>query len=209
MLLHTLRGFTIMLSVICSQIVHPKDFPLNDWLLANGNVSKPTTLLIHKERHEIELTNGLVSKRFLLKPDFVMTDFYSHEIQMSILRAVNPEAQIILDNVLFDIGGVLNGMQRAYFNRSSFINIHQNPKAFHYNSFQINKPVAPFPYKPRRGCPKDITWPPKGLRLDVTFHPPKIVSKKHQSVKVIVHHEMYDGIPMVKKWITVESLTQG
>lgn len=137
-----------------------------------------------------------------------MTEFYSHEIDASLLRAVNPEAVITLDYQSYNVGGVLSNTKRAYFNRTSFIP-KVDPNAFHFHHYEVNKPVAPFPYTPRRGAPKDIIWPPRGLRLDVFFSPPAAASKMYSSVKVIVHHEMYDGIPLTTKWITVESQQPG
>lgn len=45
-------------------------------------------------------------------------------------------------------------------------------------------------------------WPPRGLRLDVDFVPPTNATML-RGVVVTLHYEMYDGLPALRKWLTV------
>lgn len=177
---------------------------LPDWLVTK--VTTPTQL-VDIAPDTIRLTNGLISRDFLLKPDFVTIDFYSHEKQSSILRAISPESVINLDGLFYNVGGVNTKISRGYLNRTGLAeDISLNSDAFHYVSHSTSKPEAPFPYRPKRYAPADIVWPPAGLRLDVVFKAPFWAPRYHQEVTVIVHYEMYDGIPLLSKWVSIQGL---
>ena len=173
-----------------------------DWLVTK--ITTPTELeKIGPNR--IRLTNGLIARDFITYPDFGTIDFYSFEKDQSLLRAINPEALINIDNVRYNVSGLVTDIPRAYLNRTAlFQDLSVDPKAFHFSSYQTLKPQAPFPYRPRRGAPSDIVWPPAGLRLDVTFKAPPSAPPRHQQVTVTVHYEMYDGLPLLSKWVSIE-----
>ena len=44
---------------------------------------------------------------------------------------------------------------------------------------------------------KNINWPPNGIHLKLYFKAPKAV--------VIVNYEMFDNVPFVSKWLTVQA----
>jgi hypothetical protein len=173
-----------------------------DWLV--DKIVDPTTI-ITTPTGTLLLTNTLISREFLLDPDFATIDFRDlHTTNSSLLRCVKPEAIITLDGIEYDIGGVIPNTQCAYFNRTDFWkNKAANDRAFHYSSYEVGTPIAPFAYTPKRSAPSDIQWPPKGVRLSVTFEAPHLAPISHKYVNVVVHYEMYDGIPLVVKWLDV------
>jgi len=73
----------VLFAALCAAVVHCQPFP--DWLVTR--ISTPTELLsIGSGRYR--LTNGLISRDFVIKPDFATVDFYSHERKQSLLRAI-------------------------------------------------------------------------------------------------------------------------
>ena len=52
-------------------------------------------------------------------------------------------------------------------------------------------------------APTDIQWPPKGIHLSVYFKAPHFAPLSHKYVTVVVNYEMYDGIPLLAKWLDV------
>jgi len=73
----------VLLVALSAIVVHCKPFP--DWLVTR--ISTPTELLpVGSGR--FRLTNGLISRDFVIKPDFTTVEFYSHERNESILRAI-------------------------------------------------------------------------------------------------------------------------
>ena len=174
---------------------------LKDWLI---NDIKTRTTVEKTLDGNLVLTNELISRVFSIHPDFTTIDFYSHEKQASILRALSPEAIIALDGVTYEIGHVNTSIPRAYLNRTALKeDFNRFEKGFHFDGYSVDMPQAPYPYTPMRGAPKDIAWPPKGLRLNVCFKLDFSLHVQHTYVRPCIHYEMYDGIPAMSKWITL------
>lgn len=173
-----------------------------DWLV--DKISDPTTITI-TPAGTLLLSNTLISREFLIEPDFATIDFRDlHTTNSSLLRCVKPEAIIALDGFEYNIGGVKPNTQCAYFNRTDFErNKALDTMAFHFSNYEVSTPKAPFAYTPKRSAPTDIQWPPKGIHLRVYFKAPYFAPLAHKYVTVVVNYEMYDGIPLLSKWLDV------
>ena len=176
-----------------------------DWLITKINVqSKLRTL----PNGNIELTNGLISRQFSLQPGFATVDLYSYAKKSSLIRAIQPEAIVIIDGVHYNVGGFQANMSRSYLNRSMLETVSKaDPNAFEYVSYETKPIQAKFPYKPARGAPKSIEWPPKGLHLLVHFKPPSSL-QKNLNLKITINYEIYDNVPIVSKWVSIKSLSK-
>ena len=73
-------------------LVNSQPFP--DWLVTDISMS---TQLVHLGTHRYRLTNGLISRDFLIYPDFATVEFYSHEKKQSVLRAIRLVLSIACD----------------------------------------------------------------------------------------------------------------
>ena len=171
-----------------------------DWLITKVNVQSKLRVL---PNGNLELTNGLVSRQFSTRPGFATVDFVSYEKKSSLIRAIQPEAIVIINGINYKIGGFQANMTRAYLNRTLLENISKpDPNAFVYVSHET-KPIQPkFPYKPQRGAPGSTEWPPKGLHFLVHFKPP---ANLNLNVKITVNYELYDNVPIIAKWLTIKS----
>ena len=133
-------------------------------------ITDPTTLT-KTPSGTLLLSNTLISREFLLDPDFATIDFRDlHTTNSSLLRCVKPEAIITLDGIQYKIGGVIPNTQCAYFNRTEFTrNRALDTQAFHYSTHEVSTPTTPFSYTPKRSAPADIQWPPKGCSFNSLF----------------------------------------
>src|SRR5208283_413955 len=48
---------------------------------------------------------------------------------------------------------------------------------------------------------RDAPWPPPGVALTLTFNPPT----NFGGIKVEVHYELYDGLPILAKWLAIRN----
>ena len=192
-----MSGTTIFMVTLLVIEVH------TDWLITDvENVTELRTL----PSGVLRLTNGLIHRDFILTPDFTTVDIFSYEKNSSLLRAISPEAVIGVDGLLYNVGGVKTSIPRSYLDRAALAkDMTADIDAFHYAVHKTMTPKAKFPYKIKRGAPKDIVWPPRGLRLDVSFKAPFTAPLYHQQITVTVHYEMYDGIPLMAKWLSIEA----
>ena len=123
----------------------------------------------------------------------------------SIIRSVISEANITLDGYQYSIGGIYDiGNNHAYLNRSSMDNAI-DPNGFIYTGYSQSVPEAPFHWEPGlRFSPKDSPWPPQGIHLQVNFSAPPVVKvPSHKNVMVSLHFELYQGVPIMAKWVSV------
>ena len=73
----------VLFVALCATVVHCE--PFRDWLVTR--ITTPTELLpVGSGRYR--LTNGLISRDFVIAPDFATIEFYSHERKQSLLRAI-------------------------------------------------------------------------------------------------------------------------
>ena len=86
-----------------------------DWLVTKIHVKSQVRNL---PGNILELTNGLISRKFLIDPGFATIDYYSYEKKSSLLRAIQPEAIIKIDGEPYKIGGFEANMTRSFLNRT-------------------------------------------------------------------------------------------
>ena len=157
------------------------------------------------------LANGLTSRRFVLSPafgtvDWILNSTIEYGGERSMFRAVAPEATLRLDGTNFVVGGLRSTSTfRAYCNRTTFFDSLSGPAnvstTFAYKTHRVGVPKAPFPWTPgTRGSSPNAAWPPKGVAVEVDFVAPAL-----PHLLLTMHYELYDGIPLLSKWLEIHS----
>ncbi len=171
-----------------------------DWLVTS--VSRPAEVHVSAGRNEIELTNGLVRRVFRTAPNFATVGYTNLMTGATVIRGVKPEAIIQLDGRQYEIGGLKGQPDYAYLDPAWLADLKADPKAFRFVGHTIEKPKARYFWQPKRHAP-NTPWPPKGITLVARFEPPEEARSKYANLVVTVHYELYDGIPVLAKWITL------
>ncbi len=172
-----------------------------DWLIDPA----PFVARVHRApgSNEIALSNGLIKRAFRLAPNAATVALDNLMTGASLVRGVKPEASLTLDGEPFDVGGLTGQPNYAYLLPEWLDAMKAGEKAFRFTGYET-LPVAPrFAWKQVRYAAQ-TKWPPAGAGL--VFHyeaPPGL----HAGVRVDIHYEMYDGIPLLAKWMTVENRT--
>ena len=121
------------------------------------------------------------------------------------------KAMISVEGHPFHVGGIRTEIPRAYLNRTALkTNMTADPNCFRFTGYYINPVHERYPYKPIRGAPQDTVWPPKGVHLALEFRAPKKLENdpKFKEILVTVHYELYQGIPLLSKWVTISGPQQ-
>ncbi len=172
-----------------------------DWLL---DASSFTAGVFRGEASdEIVLQNGLLRRTFKLAPNAATVGLDNLMSGAAMLRAVEPEATVTIDGLEFKIGGLRGQPDRAYLLPEWTAKLTNDPGTFQFASYTTGKPEAPFAWKRNRHC-ADLPWPPPGATLALSFHGPNGATR---GITVTVHHELYDGLPVLGKWLTVSNGT--
>jgi hypothetical protein len=200
------RSAAMLLAALLSLVQLSSAGASVDWLIEDAGKAA-----VDFDGATIRLGNGLVERVFTLKPAFGVIDFVLNATdelggEQSMLRAIKPDTVVVLDGHPYAVGGL--GQQStflAYLNRSD-LQLSSDPGAFQYLNHTVSAPEAPFPWTPgSRGSPKELSWPPKGVHLAVSFRAPPSAPPAHQNVTIVVHYELFDGIPLIAKWVSVSS----
>ncbi len=174
-----------------------------DWLV--NSAGKNAEIYRSADQKDIILSNGLLKRSFRLQPNLVCTDFSNLSNNQQLIRAVSAEAKLTIDGKTYNIGGLNGQKQKAYLLNSWLDEMTADPADFHFKSYKVS-PVAPY-----------VNWKlaakewaanrkqPTGKMLTFSFES-SLPSLK--GIIVNVNYELYDGIPLLCKWLSIENKGQ-
>lgn len=149
------------------------------------------------------LGNGLVRRTFRLAPNGATVGLDLEATGAALLRAVKPEALLTVDGREHPVGGLVGQPNHAYLLPEWLDEMRADPQAFRLESWTTGKPAAPFAWKRKRHS-ADLPWPPPGVTLEFHYAAP---AAGPRGLAVVVHYELYDGLPVLGKWLTVSNGT--
>ena len=169
----------------------------SDWLI-DGSSFK-AGVYQHSDKNQIELSNGLISRTFTVTPNAATIGLDNLSTGEAVLRGIKPEAKVKINGVSYDVGGLEGQPNYAFLKYEWLEQMETDPSAFSFVGYEVSEPEAPFQWKQARhhaGGP----WPPKGIHLRMDYHTP---NQDSAAVAISVHYELYDGLPVLSKWITL------
>lgn len=168
---------------------------LGDWI--NGEVKIPSA--IAQQDNTVTMSNGIVERTFDVSKNFMTTGYNNLYTGLDLLEKGNlgADMEIVLNDhytdgddgeVRYQIGGEDSDFE--YLNHTTEENTEE---IFHWE------------YDPRMSDPtmKDTAWPAKGKALIVNYGAKDTVEEKYRGVKLQVRYEIYDGIPVISKYVKV------
>ncbi|NQU23311.1 MAG: alpha-galactosidase [Candidatus Nealsonbacteria bacterium] len=178
--------------------------PPTDWLID----ASPYKAAVYRTEmpDEIVLGNGLIRRTFRLAPNAATVGFDNLMTGQTIIRGVKPEAIVTIDGVRCEVGGLTGQPNYAYLLPEWLEQLKAAPDAFRFVGFTVAKPVERFAWKQVRRHAPNATWPPDGVYLRMDYEAPAS-AQPGPKLRVSVHYELYDGVPVISKWITVHNPT--
>lgn len=176
-----------------------KPYPA-DWLLREPATASSVQVQPgeNNQSAQILLTNGLVSRKFLLTDENLgCISLRRIDKDIEFLRAIKPEVRVSLDGAWQEIGGLTGAPDNAFISPQWYRLLHSKPDSFRFAGMTVEGCVKPYEWQPKCNAPEDIAWPAKGRRVTFRFVAPP--AGKYQGVGVAVSYEIYDGIPAMMK----------
>lgn len=155
---------------------------------------------------ELILENGLIRRVWRLTPNGACVAFDNLMTGQAMVRSVRPEARLTIDGERIEVGGLIGQPNHAYLSPAWLDAMRSNEKAWQLIDFEIGRPTERLAWGRVRHAAPDVAWPPRGVSLRMEYA--KLTSKgdtDKSSPRVNVHYELYDGIPVMSKWITVQN----
>ncbi|MBL9169094.1 MAG: hypothetical protein JNN07_15245 [Verrucomicrobiales bacterium] len=176
----------------------------SDWLVTP--VAQPTRLQVGTAAGELHLENGLARRSFKTGPNLATISLQNLSSGGEYVRAVQPEAVLTIGGTRWEIGGLQGQKDHSYLDPSWLPLLTARSNAFRFSQHRVGTPAARFPWTPRFGAPP-AAWPPRGVHLELEFEPPSgpAVPAEVAGLRVVVHYEMYDGLPVVAKWVSIRN----
>jgi len=169
-----------------------------DWLV-NATAEK-AGIFRSGDGKDIILYNGLLTRKFRISPDLACTDFRNLSNGQQLLRAVKAEARITVNGRNYNVGGLYGQQENAYLLPEWVDKLKTSDSAFHYVRYAISeiKPYLNWKTSIWTGNKKN----PSGKTITFYFESslPAI-----QGLEVAVHYSIYDGIPLISKWVTMNN----
>jgi len=147
----------------------------------------------------IVIENRLVARTFRLTPNCATVDFQNLMTGEAVIRAVRPEAVLEFDGRKFAVGGLTGQPDQGYLLRPWLNDMTSDKNAFQFAGYEKGGIKARFPYARKRWAP-DLPWPSPGKSLILHF---KHDAPELKALAVDVHYEIYDGLPLIAKWLTI------
>lgn len=198
--------FAGLLTALCASAASSAS---RDWLVDPAPFR--ATAQVSANGGEIELANGLVRRVIRLKPA-TATVALDHLITgESLVRSVRPEAVVELNGVSCQLGGLTNQPVHNFLKAEWLESLRADPAAWQCVGVSTGRTVARFPSKPRREwMSHDAPWPPPGVSVTMEFRPPNRLDTGSgrsplADVAARVHYELYDGLPLFAKWLSVSN----
>jgi hypothetical protein len=169
-----------------------------DWLVAS--VNQRAEVFYSPDKKDVILFNGLVKRVFRIAPNVACTDYTNLGNNQQLLRAVKPEASLLIDGKPFNVGGLCGQKENGYLLPEWLNAFTSGESDFQFVSLDV-RDVTPF-----------IQWKSNTWTMNKKQATGKLVSFLYQSnlkelagLKVKVNYELYDGLPLVVKWVSLEN----
>ncbi|TYP79815.1 hypothetical protein [Paenibacillus methanolicus] len=170
-----------------------------DWLLDSSAYLARLEQGEHPD--QIVLTNGLISRTWRLTPNAATVAFDNLMTGETIIRGVKPEAVLRLDGEVVPVGGLTGQPDYAYLREEWVDGMKADPAAFSFTGYTVGATQERFPWK-RTVHSGSAAWPPPGVSLALRFASD---DPRFEGVLVSVHYELYDGIPLIAKWLEIRN----
>ncbi len=170
----------------------------DDWLIENAKY----TATITEDANYIELKNGLVSRKIKIAPNAATVAYSNLKTGESMCRSITPEATVTIDGKPYAVGGLEGLKEHGYILAEWLADLKANPDAFMYVAHQTKAITPKINWKGKKRFHTAKKTSATGKELILTF---KHSAPNLKGITVDVHYEIYDGLPLISKWIRVKN----
>lgn len=167
-----------------------------DWLIQP--IQQKANINIHD--NYIELNNGLAKRIFFIGPNLACIDYTNLSNGQQLLRSIEPEARVVIDGQMYNIGGLIGQTEKAYLIKGSEKKLLSDNNAFQFKGYHIDTIAHYIQWKSTSWNSNKKQAKGKSIRFDF------IAPNNHLSnLTISVHYNLYDGIPLITKWIEIKN----
>ncbi|WP_026954065.1 hypothetical protein [Algoriphagus vanfongensis] len=140
-----------------------------DWLIDNSEYKAE----VQDENGKLVLENGLIKRVIKIAPNAATIQFDNLYSGESFLRGVKPEAEITINGVNYEVGGLKGQPNYAFLKQEWIEELTNNPAAMQLVGYEVLETEMPFDWARVRYGNDKAEWPPKGKQVRLDFQLPK------------------------------------
>lgn len=171
----------------------------SDWLIKPP--SQKAEIFKSNDGKDITLYNGLAKRSFRITPNVVCIDYKNMTNGQQLLRAVKAEAILEINGKNYNVGGLHGQKENAYLLPEWVNHFTKDEKDFQFVNYQIAN------LKPYINWKAGDWW-----ATNKNLPTGKMITFNYQSslpelkgIIVKVYYEIYDGIPLIAKYVSIEN----
>ncbi|MBZ5857981.1 class II fructose-bisphosphate aldolase [Flavihumibacter profundi] len=189
---------TALIAISCIHTANSQT-PGKDWIL--GQVPSKAAITLAPNGKDLVLDNGLLRRSFRLSPAVACTEFQNLSNGQQLLRAISPEARLVINGKVYEIGGLAGQREKAYLKPAWIDTLKAANGDFQLEEW-TTRPLEPLlNWKPAGWMPSGVKQP-SGQELQLRF---RATAPALEGLQVVIHYNLYDGIPLVEKWLTLNN----
>ncbi len=170
-----------------------------DWLIKQP--SQKATIQLSVDKKDIELSNGLVRRAFRLTPNVACIDFSNLINGQQLLRAVKPEVILRINGKDYNVGGLYGQKENAYLLPKWIDDFTSNKNDFQFVNYTISDLQPYLNWKAGNWWATNKQLP---TGKTIVFHYKSYLPDMN-GLLVNVYYEIYDGIPLIAKYVSIEN----
>lgn len=208
----------ILTLFLCTQFVHGQtDIDSLPVLSAQTAPTSEADFLIEEPERQAQalrsqdgrflyLDNGIIRRTFMLEPAVGCISLQNLQTGQELIRSVRPEASVTINGATYAVGGLHGQPNHAFLKEAWLDDLEADPNALQLEQIAVGEPQARFAWKRVRHHSPFAQWPPHGVSIRMDYRlPASADADLREAVTVSVHYELYDGIPAMSKWLTVNN----
>src|SRR5450432_757493 len=150
---------------------------------------------------DIVLYNSLVKRVFRLSHNLACVDYKNLSNNQQLLRAVKAEARLTINGKDYNIGGLYGQNENAYLLPEWIDKFKDSNNDFHFVKYSVEKIKPQLNWKP---ASINFHKAPAAGGIELNFIYESSLSYL-KGLLVTVHYELYDGIPLIVKSLSIEN----
>ena len=167
----------------------------NDWLLQ----APGTEASVYQSDKEVVLSNGLISRTIRLVPNAATVGLKNLLTGEEYVRSVKAEALLTIDGRSYPVGGLDGQKEHGYLKREWLEDMSSPLNSFEFRELEIRE-LEPGLQWERKRWASSTQWERRGKEVIFHYTHPNL-----QGIKVEVHYEIFEGLPLLGKWIEVKN----
>jgi len=164
-----------------------------DWLIESPEIEARAFI----SDREVILANGLISRTIYTGANAATVGLRNLVTGEEFIRSVKPEALVSIDGTSYPIGGLSGQKEHGYLKQEWLDEMTSPENAFKYTDLEVLELGPGLRWNQNRWM-STTQWERNGMEAVFHYRHPTL-----NGIIVKVHYEIFDGLPLMNKWIEV------